>query len=270
YTYTLDNANLNVQDLTTGESLTDTFTYTITDSDGDISTTTLTITINGADDGVELTVPTGQSVNESGLADGSNPNDSDIVDSSFTFKTLDGLLELVVGGTTLSKTQVEAITSSNTTTIDTGEGTLVLNGYSKAADGTITIDYEYTLKDNVDSTTITKDDISITVKDTDTTADTQTSILSIAIVDDTPTATLDTNSIKEDVASVTDNVFTNDTIGADTTSTPVTGVKAGSDTSADATSNVASDVIGTYGKVNIASDGSYTYTYNHINNNNKW
>ncbi|WP_188353791.1 immunoglobulin-like domain-containing protein, partial [Malaciobacter pacificus] len=88
---------------------------------------------------------------------------------------------------------------------------------------------------------------------------TETSTLTITVTDDTPTAVVDTKSIIEDEISVSDNVFDSsnnsqdDVIGADTTSTPVTGVKAGSDTSADATSNVASDVIGTYGKVNIAS-----------------
>ncbi|QQP31535.1 Hypothetical protein FKW44_025160 [Caligus rogercresseyi] len=53
YTYTVDNANLAVQDLSTGESLTDIFTYTITDSDGDTATTTLTITIDGVNDGAQ-------------------------------------------------------------------------------------------------------------------------------------------------------------------------------------------------------------------------
>lgn len=47
YSYALDNSNLAVTALQSGQTLTDTFTYTITDKDGDASTATVTITING-------------------------------------------------------------------------------------------------------------------------------------------------------------------------------------------------------------------------------
>ena len=47
YSYALDNSNLAVTALQSGQTLTDTFTYTITDKDGDTSTATVTITING-------------------------------------------------------------------------------------------------------------------------------------------------------------------------------------------------------------------------------
>ena len=50
YTYTLDNANPDVNALDDGVTLTEVFTYTVTDADGDTSQTTLTITINGNSD----------------------------------------------------------------------------------------------------------------------------------------------------------------------------------------------------------------------------
>ena len=48
YTYTLDNAR--VQVLSAGQTASDIFTYTLTDSDGSTSSTTLTVTITGAND----------------------------------------------------------------------------------------------------------------------------------------------------------------------------------------------------------------------------
>ncbi|TDA94139.1 VCBS domain-containing protein, partial [Halomonas marinisediminis] len=86
YDYVLDNTNLNVQGLLAGESLSETFTYTLTDGDGDTADAILDLTINGADDGVTVTVPadtaattpdgdnTDHVVFESGLADGSKPS----------------------------------------------------------------------------------------------------------------------------------------------------------------------------------------------------
>jgi VCBS repeat-containing protein len=50
YTYTIDNTNLDVQGLDTGESFVETFSYTIIDTDGDTSTTTLMVTVNGANE----------------------------------------------------------------------------------------------------------------------------------------------------------------------------------------------------------------------------
>ncbi|QKV57524.1 MAG: retention module-containing protein [Dechloromonas sp.] len=57
YSYRLDNTNVAVNALKSGDSLSETFSYTITDADGDTSTTTLTITINGTTDGGPRIVP---------------------------------------------------------------------------------------------------------------------------------------------------------------------------------------------------------------------
>ncbi|PIF04924.1 MAG: hypothetical protein CSA86_00010 [Arcobacter sp.] len=213
YTYTLrDNAKLSLQHLTDGESEHDVFTYTIEDADGSKSTTTLDVTVNGTDDNVTLNIldENGadighQTVEESALAHGTNPSSTaETVSGTFTLKALDGLQEngaIVLSSAqlgssdenslTLSKAQVEALSSSSQT-LDTGEGELVLNGYSQDPNtGLITIDYTYTLINDVVHTVGTEytDDIKITVVDDDTRVTGKTSeeaedILKIRIVDD--------------------------------------------------------------------------------------
>ena len=83
-----------------------------------------------------------------------------------------------------------------------------------------------------------------------------------------PTANPDTNRATEDdtTSIISANIFDNtsddsqdDVIGTDITPTPVTGVKAGSDTSTNAVGNIGLDVVGNYGTVQIANDGNYTY-----------
>jgi len=87
--------------------------------------------------------------------------------------------------------------------------------------------------------------------------------VTITITDDTPTATANTNSVNEG-DTATGNVLTDgtpDTFGADgaKTTSPVGGVigfKTGSDTSTPATSNIGTEVTGTYGKLTLNADGS--------------
>ncbi|MDT0502760.1 MULTISPECIES: VCBS domain-containing protein, partial [unclassified Halomonas] len=213
YTYALDNDNLVVQGLSENQTLTDTFTYTLTDGDTDTASADLVITINGTNDGVTLDVPvdttattpdgdtTDQVVFESGLTGGSNPNAADTqVASSFTLKALDGLAAtdaVTIAYTdangdaanlVLSKADIENLGTTNQT-ITTQYGELVLNGYAQAADGTITVDYEYTLTNApaVDATDVT-DSFGITAKDDGVETETATQNLDIKIVDDAPTA----------------------------------------------------------------------------------
>ncbi|MCP3880556.1 MAG: hypothetical protein GY701_19525, partial [Sulfitobacter sp.] len=263
YTYTLDNSNLAVQGIGDGQTLTDVFTYTITDDDGSQAHTTLTLTINGADDGILLNI-LDKVVYESGLDSGSSPDDSDIVNGSFFFKTLDGLQDLVVGGTTITPAEL-ADSGTTNITINTPKGTLEINGSTTAIDGLVTVNYRYTLTANEDhSGGGVTDSISITV--TDTNSDTASDTLDIQIVDDTPTANADSNNITEDAASIGGNVITSvaDVIGADTTVTPVTGVAAG-DVGGTVSGNVGSGVVGTYGSINIAAGGGYTYSLDNTN-----
>ncbi len=308
YSYTLDNSNLDVQHLTASEHLTETYTYTLTDGDGDQSTTTLTITINGADDGVTVTVPdnhpttpvtsdkTDQVVFERGLSDGSAPNADDLsVVSSFTVKALDGVdgtQAVTIGYTdgsgaqtlTLSQSDLEGL-STTAKTITTQYGTLVLDGYSQAADGTITVNYTYTLTTapSVDSTD-TMDSFLIQAKDRDGDVGAGTDAsrtLNIQIVDDAPTAVADVNDVTEDAGTpITGNVISGtgsplagtDTLGAD--GATVTGAQAGAltggathvaDGGVNAVGVDSTTLAGSYGTLVLHADGSYSYTLDNAN-----
>ncbi len=287
YTYTLDNNNKDVQDLTTGVILIDTFVYTITDADGDQSTTTLTIRILGNDAGTTIDIPDNdpdtsadEKVFEAALFDGSNPPSTlEAVSSTFTITAPDGVATLSVGGTTIS---AGALADSATVpvTIVMEYGSLVINGYTpNSATGGGVVHYTYTLADNTldhgyanNGPNTVLDSVSITVTDTD--GDSSTGILDIGVVDDLPTARPDADTVTKDIDLIaTGNVVNgndpsseNDMIGADKTPVdPVTGVGAGNDTGVPAVGNVAGSVLGSYGSVVIGADGSYTYTLDNRN-----
>lgn len=287
YTYAVDNTNLTVQGLASGETLKDEFTYTLSDG---LATdqATLSVTINGVDDPVSVTVPsstmqtspdgnvTDQVVFESGLAGGSNPHIADTkVDASFTLVALDGLdasAAIVIGyidasgnpaSLTLTKAEVEALDSTNKS-IATQYGILVFDGYERGSDGTISIDYTYTLTSappvGGDST---NDSFTFTAKDGD--GDTDAKVLNIKIVDDVPKAVVDTSAVKAGetlTATAVDGVLKNDKSGADgwVTGGAVVGVvKGGVGTSA---SGINTDIAGDYGTLKLQADGSYTYIAN--------
>ena len=287
YTYAVDNTNLTVQGLASGETLKDEFTYTLSDG---LATdqATLSVTINGVDDPVSVTVPsstvqtspdgnvTDQVVFESGLAGGSNPHTADTkVDASFTLVALDGLdasAAIVIGyidasgntaSLTLTKAEVEALDSTNKS-IATQYGILVFDGYERGSDGTISIDYTYTLTSappvGGDST---NDSFTFTAKDGD--GDTDPKVLNIKIVDDVPKAVVDTSAVKAGetlTATAVDGVLKNDKSGADgwVTGGAVVGVvKGGVGTSA---SGINTDIAGDYGTLKLQADGSYTYIAN--------
>ncbi|QWT20199.1 VCBS domain-containing protein [Bacillus sp. NP157] len=280
YSYAVDNANATVNALKTGQTLTDTYSYTITDADGDRSTTTLTITIHGHTDGTPSIVPVdgngavaGQAtVHESGLVDGDG---SQATTGTLTVTAADGLTSVTIGGTTLTVAQLDALTSGTPVTIHTPDGTLELTGF--AATTTVggvptagTISYAYTLDHAVTQNSADSTD-SIALSVTDAGGGTSTGNLVVDIVNDTPTAHADTGDVNEDGAALTGNVVvgdagggTADRIGADATTTPVTGVVAGTPGGA-ASGNVGSGVTGQYGTLTLNADGSYSYALDNAN-----
>jgi len=218
------------------------------------------------------------SVNEAGLPDGSLADNSHMVTGRFTIKAPNGLKDMVIDGGNSSTTITEAqLIDAETTpiSIDTGEGTMVIDGHTKASDGAITVEYTYTLNDNQthtkpdDDTTIT-DKIAITVTDTD--GDSATSTLDITVIDDVPTANPDENSVTEDDAqnTVTGNVFgttgaagtdVEDVLGADQTTTPVTAVE----TAAGVIGTINGTTTGLYGTLTLNDDGTYSYELDNTN-----
>ena len=88
-------------------------------------------------------------VYEAGLSpDGSDAtNDSETDAGSFVVSATDGIASVTVGGTIFTLAQLQAFSSdSPSSVIDTGEGSLVITGYSSSdGDQSATISYEYTL-----------------------------------------------------------------------------------------------------------------------------
>jgi len=239
---------MDIQDLNIGDTLTDKFTYSITDGNGDSATTTLTLVINGEDDIVDI-VGENASVMEGGIT---------ITDLSENLNLLDNDFLTNAPGTISSFNYIDENGSSQAgvvgQTVDTQYGSITVNAngtWSFTSDAT---EYHGTIVDV----------ISYTV--TDTIGYTNSASFSIEITDDIPTAYPDSNSVQEeDILSASGNVFVNDVIGADITNSPVTGVKAGDNTSSDAVGNIGSSVSGLYGSVVLNSDGSYTYNLDNEN-----
>ncbi len=245
YTYTLNNALPAVQALLDGQSLTDSFTYTLSDADGTSSTATLTVTIDGRTDGPpEIRIP-----DKNGAEAGENTivEAAPAVTGTIEIEAPDGVATVTVGGTTLTPAQLAAL-GTTPVTINTGEGTLVLNGYTAGA-----ISYSYTApaQNHVNGQPILD---SIPVRLVDLAGAVDTDSLDILITDTGPQAVNDTNTVREDgPVTASANVLDNDTRAADGGSVSAVNGAAGS---------VAAPTAGTYGSVVINADGSYTYTLN--------
>ncbi len=241
---------------------TDTFVYTIKDGDGDTSTTTLTINLTdsglaAATDNDALVFEAALDLNTDGadlapgIVNGSNPASTDETDTSNT------LVGSVTGGT--GPYTYTLVSSANGT-----YGTIQIN-----ANGT----YIYTLTkpydtspdaDNANNTEENRD--SFTYQATDANGNTVTGTIVVDIVDDIPTAVANTNSVTEG-GIVTGNVLTDgtdDVFGADgpTTTVPaggIVGVAAGSSTAVPVSGNVGVQISGSFGKLTLNADGSYSY-----------
>ncbi|HWD31411.1 MAG TPA: retention module-containing protein, partial [Pseudomonas sp.] len=251
YTYTLNTSDPDFINLKGGGNGIETFTYTLKDADGDSSTANLVlnvsnlndpVTLNGLDiEGGELTVY------EKNLGDGSNPNGAALTQGgSFTVTAPDGLQTLTVGGiTVVSGGSAVGFPQSAATP----EGnTLTITGYNPST-GVVT--YTYTLLDNEAHTTGNGTTLgeSFTVVATDTDGSSASGSIDVKIIDDAPVANADSNAVTatENQLTLTGNVLTNDTQGADRiTSGPIT----------------PQSITGKYGTLVLAADGSYTYTLN--------
>ncbi|MFN7626228.1 MAG: beta strand repeat-containing protein, partial [Pirellula sp.] len=267
YTYTVDNANANVQAMRlASQTLSETFTYRMSDADGLTSVATLAVTIQGANDTPTAVADTATAVEAGGFSNGTggtNPsgnvltNDTD-VDSGDT-KTVTG----VAVGTVASA-------SSNV-------GASVVGSY-----GTITISstgaYSYTL-DNTNAnvqalrtaSNTLSDVFTYTMNDASGVASTTQITVTIQSANDAPVAVADTATAVEAGgvangtvgANPTGNVLTNDTDVDSGDTKTVSGVASGAVGSA--SSNVGTVVVGSYGSITITSAGAYTYTVDNSN-----
>lgn len=169
---------------------------------------------------------------------------------------------MTIGGQVFTVAQLTALTSgSPSTAIDAGEGLLSITGLTvvtgpAAAPTEATVSYTYTLKAAITNAlpadTESTDTIALIVTDNSAGAKTGLGNLVIQIIDDTPVANSDANSITRGSATVGGNAFTNDVIGADgpAVAGPVTGIAGGA---------VGTPRTGTYGAITLNANGTYSY-----------
>ena len=251
---------------------TDVFVYTIKDGDGDLSTTTLTIDLTDstlqASDDHEVTVY------EKALDTNALPDGSDLAVGTVT-----GSLPGSAQETDASNTLTDNVTGGF------GTKTYALVGSATGLYGTIQINsngsYVYTLTKPFDTTPDANNGAnteanrdSFTYQVTDSNGNTSTATIFVDIVDDTPTATFDTNNVNEGalLTVAASGVLTNDVPGADgfAAGGGVVGVRAaGGDFTTLVTTGVGTDIAGLHGTLHLNANGSYTYqsTANNIASN---
>ncbi len=290
-----------VQMLGDDETLVDDFDYVVSDGEDQAAPENLDITIFGTDDRIVISGDQ-TSVDEAGLNGGGDTNsalvsdsdyvgtgeaaddtpdndDSETTSGSFSFSAPDGLLKIDVGGTELTKAQLQDGLTFPVTIVTTF-GFLTLTGYAEDADGNGgTVSYEYELNNNVDHSGGPVDDtITFTVHDDDLVSDTASGSIIIDIVNDAPIANDDFDSVLEDTTTqasgnVIDGLETGDTddvddgedgeadiAGADGKQGVIWADDAidGDDTAPD---GVDEDgvIYGNYGHLLVGDSGDYTY-----------
>ncbi|MCB1247834.1 MAG: VCBS domain-containing protein, partial [Acidimicrobiales bacterium] len=181
-----------------------------------------------------------------GSVDGSNPTS--------TLETITGQLSFTGDGAAITSVTFGGTTTAlvgGTIEIATDYGVIQVN-----ADGS----YVYTLTDPAShaappDNTVVLEKISYTVTDSD--GDTDTSSLTIEIVDDVPYARDDSNSVGGDIGNTTGGNVVTDAPGADTLGAD--GATVTSVDGSDLTGGTVT-VTGTYGTLVLNADGSYQYT----------
>jgi large repetitive protein len=211
---------------------------------------------------------------EPGLADGSSPDPTE-VSKTGTFTLSTGLVEtlnrLVVGGTNVSKAQLDNLENSGTVinAINTTYGQIQITDFDS---GTGVVTYVYRLLDNTTAhpnaagnNTVTD---SIVIDVVDQNGDIRRDTLNAVVVDDMPEPIDDVSrSIVEGGAAITGNLLTNDTLGADgarvydfsytdRNGDPQTSVVTASSGAA----NNSVTVLTRYGSLTVQSNGNWTYT----------
>ncbi|WP_418369001.1 cadherin domain-containing protein [Vibrio cholerae] len=165
---------------------------------GGVKTTDITVKLNEQNIDEELSISglnganAELTIHESNLSGGSSPDHSALSKvGSFSFTSIDGLASLVIAGHSFNVAELLALNSSEAT-ISTPYGELTLTGFSGDLTGG-TVQYEYTLNENVDNDSATNandtdytDHISVTVIDVDGSQITDS--LDVKIVDDASTA----------------------------------------------------------------------------------
>ncbi|WP_194596279.1 immunoglobulin-like domain-containing protein, partial [Alishewanella longhuensis] len=146
WSFVLDNSLPAVQALNEGQTVAVVIGYTRTDADGDTASGTVSFDIAGENDGATITpnadTEAGEgTVFEAGLVDGAS--DSETTTGSITVSATDGIASITIGGVTYTLAELQGDVSG-LATVDTGEGTLTITGYTGTATGG-EVAYSYTL-----------------------------------------------------------------------------------------------------------------------------
>ncbi len=257
-------ANSNISGLGDGQSVTDTFVYTIKDNENATTTANIVIKVLGLD--------TEGSGNNNPVA----TNNTNSVNEDATISATDGSTGVTgdvltndtdADGDTLT---VSAIQNSSGTSGTLGSGltgaygTLTIN-----ADGSYSYAADQSAADDLDSGDQVTDVFTYTVSDGNGGQDTATITITITGVNDAPVAVDDTDAVLED-ATITktgaqDDVLNDDSDADDSASLSVSNIShsngnTGSVSSGSTYNSSSTQIVGTYGTLNIGADGSYTYT----------
>ena len=256
YSYVADQADADALD--PGDTGTETFTYTVSDGNGGSDTATLTFTIIGADD------------------DPVGVNDTGYINEDATLSVSDG--GSAVTGSDSNNNNQSGDTTGDVLANDTdadGDASLVVSaiqggtlGQGLAGTyGTLTLNangsYSYVANqsgaDGLVADATATDVFTYTVSDGAGTTDTAT--LTITVKGVGPVGSADTATATESQtlsANAAGGVLANDT-GGDTESLAVTNVSSNGTSNSGA---AGAGVLGTYGTLTVAADGSYTYAAN--------
>jgi VCBS repeat-containing protein len=231
YTYTLDNANLVVQGLDDGETLTETFAYTVDDGNGGTDMATLVVTITGQNDGPDL---------DSAIADQSNldadPINLNVGNNFIDVDTSDDLTFDISG-----------LPPGLTFDADTGEisGILDIDASQGGPNGVYAI------------TVIARDNNTVPISDT----------FNWTVTNPTPVATDNTAIVTEDDALTDSGDLLIDDDGDsvdrddDGDGLTISQIQQG----ATVITDPAQNLIGTYGTLDWDTAGGYTYTLDNAN-----
>ncbi|MEC5125460.1 Ig-like domain-containing protein, partial [Verrucomicrobiales bacterium BCK34] len=224
YSYELDNSNAAVQALAAGATLTETFDYTANDGNGGSATATLSITITGTNDGPVAVSDIGSGNEDVSITGNVLSNDTDVDNLVSTLTVV-----------------------SNTTP---AHGTLVIG-----SDGA----YTYTPDANFNGV----DSFSYTISDPGGATSSATVTLNVGAVNDAPVAADDAGSVNEDsvltITAANGLIQSNDS-DVDGNTLTVSAIRTGAESGSGTAGSVGVNLPGSLGTLNVAADGSYTYT----------
>lgn len=249
YSFSVNPADPAVAALGAGQTLTETYTYTVSDGHGGTASATLTITINGANNAPVANadanlIDEGTASISANAASGTLLNDTDLNSDPLTVialgagagQPLAGLTPVSGGGAAVSGVygQLQLLPD--------GSYTYTLNNSDPAVNAlatgeTLSDRFTYAISDGKGGTA------------------TANVVITIRGQNDPPDAIDDAASVPANGPAVSGRALSNDRDPDSSDTLTVSAVNG-------AGGNVGASVVGTYGSIQVAVDGSYTYTPN--------